>query len=575
MHNISGDWRKCLLALAITLIFLFITGWYLSTYDFVPVWDQIGYWGRTLRFNSALDQHPVHTALYALQSVNVDDYNQLQSWIMSLAVRLLPTWKGTFFAELALVSVPVSLLLTAYIIGLVGRDAERAFIPCYVCILFFPTLLYPVLGGYLDEVGVLLFVAVVVALTDESLLEGWGKPFASGVSCFGLLCIRRWFVYGLIGIVVYTLLWWAIYLARRKGDRKRAIARVGKAALFVAAGGVLTAIPFLGFVKHSLSGGYSAAYASWRWFGGYTEKVADLVGAFGWGWLLLGAVSYLFFAVGTRSGAENDQKILTSSPSAFIATVAAVFTFWQTQDLSAQHRYIFTPFLIIAMAAPIVAALEHRSDTARKACAFLLPAFGVTGFLFSFSVLPAPATAIPLFTGSTLMSPLQQGDVEEKEQLVNYLNDVVTTNDSVYFASASINVNSTLVESVNLSMGNVDDSMNVCSADVDSRDGFNTGFFDCDYVVAAVPTQYHMRPENERVVGALSEGVSDSLSVVGSHYEAMRSFNMDGDAKVTVYRKIRDYTDDEVRQLQKQFDGFYPDLPELFHDRFDTYLANR
>ena len=276
-----------------------------------------------------------------------------------------------------------------------------------------------------------------------------------------------------------------------------------------------------------------------------------------------------------REVIEGHQKILTSSPSAFIATVAAVFTFWQTQDLSAQHRYIFTPFLIIAMAAPIVAALEHRSDTARKACAFLLPAFGVTGFLFSFSVLPAPATAIPLFTGSTLMSPLQQGDVEEKEQLVNYLNDVVTTNDSVYFASASINVNSTLVESVNLSMGNVDDSMNVCSADVDSRDGFNTGFFDCDYVVAAVPTQYHMRPENERVVGALSEGVSDSLSVVGSHYEAMRSFNMDGDAKVTVYRKIRDYTDDEVRQLQKQFDGFYPDLPELFHDRFDTYLANR
>lgn len=575
LRRAFADGRTRFSLLTVSCLFLLLTGWYLSTYHFVPTWDQIGYWGDTLQFNRALDNSPVHAAGSALVGVNRYDYNRIQTWIMSLPVRLLPSWKGTYFAELALISMPVALLLAAYVVSRVDEARECALVPCFACALLFPTMLYPVLYGYLDEVGVLLLVALLAALTDESLLEGRLRPFLAGLGCFGLMCIRRWFVYADIGLAFVTLVWWALYLARTE-NRRAEFRRVARAAGFVVLGAIVTAVPFAGFVWRSVMGGYSTAYASWTRFGDYATKLADLIGAFGWGWLVAGIAAYVWLAIHAVRRHGVRFETLAMPPLLVAAVLVAVLAFWQTQDFSPQHRYIFTPFLFAAVAVPLVSALSTAGRHTGKIAGAALPIVSLVGFLCSFGVVPVSASLpVPLPTGSLLMRPFRQGDVEQKEELVAYLDDMTASDDPVYFTCASGNVNQSLVKSVAYSNGLVEPLVDVQRADVDSRDGFNTTFFDCEYVVAATPTQLHMVPENERVVCVLNEGVTDPASMIGSHYEELRSFQMDGDVEVSVYRRTRDYTDDEVRELQAEFDSHYPDLPDLFHDRFDDYLASR
>ena len=62
LRRAFADGRTRFSLLTVSCLFLLLTGWYLSTYHFVPTWDQIGYWGDTLQFNRALDNSPVHAA---------------------------------------------------------------------------------------------------------------------------------------------------------------------------------------------------------------------------------------------------------------------------------------------------------------------------------------------------------------------------------------------------------------------------------------------------------------------------------------------------------------------------------
>lgn len=561
--------------LAFSCAFLIITGWYLSSYRFVPAWDQIGYWSQTLQFNQMLDAHPVRAALRALASVNTNDYNFIQCWIMSVPIRLLPTWKGTFFAELLLTAVPVALLIAAYIVSIAGLKAEKFLTPCYACVLLFPTMLYPILWGYLDEVGVLLLAVLLVVITDESLVESRAHPLFAGIGFFGLMCIRRWFVYAVIALAIIAIVWWTIYLVRAD-DRTLAIKRVFRAAAFVILGGLIAAVPFAGFVHRSLTGGYSTSYASWTRFGDYAAKASDLVKAFGWGWLMIGLIAYVWNVVSYIRHRDIRFETIALPPTLVLAAAVAVVAFWQTQDFSPQHRYIFTPLLIAAVATPLAASAALSRRRVADVAGVVLPLVGLIGFFSAFGILPAAPSpfSIPMPTGISLMRPFHQDDVEQKKELVSYLEDVVPSSTPVYFTCASGSINSSLVLSVSCSRGNPVVPINVQGADVDSRDGFRTSFFDSEYVVTATPTQLHMVPENERVVCVLNEGVTDPSSMIGSHYEAVKEFQMDGGVVVTVYHRIRGYTSDEVRQLQDLFDAYYPQLPELFRDRFEAYIES-
>ncbi|MEG3147983.1 hypothetical protein U1839_25315 [Sphingomonas sp. RT2P30] len=79
--------------------------------------------------------------------------------------------------------------------------------------------------------------------------------------------------------------------------------------------------------------------------------------------------------------------------------------------------------------------------------------------------------------------------------------------DQVYVAASSQLINSSI-----LAMGCRDMQPELCphiavTQDIDRRDGFPRGMLDADYVVLATPTQYHVRPEDQRVVGVVARDI--------------------------------------------------------------------
>ena len=129
-------------------------------------------------------------------------------------------------------------------------------------------------------------------------------------------------------------------------------------------------------------------------------------------------------------------------------------------------------------------------------------------------------------------------DVKEKGEFVEYLRNQTRGSSLVYFAAASSDLNSSLPYTYYLPSSTTS-PFPVAGADVDSRDGFNTDFFNADFVVTSDPVSLHMSRDKEQVVYILNKLVRDHSSYVGRHYIEKRSFSFDNDVRVTVYEKTK------------------------------------
>ena len=288
----------------ISALFLLFGGWYFSRYHFIPTWDNASYWMSTLQFNKSLFSSPRTAILQALDSVNTSDYNQLLCWILSFPVLVLPTWAGSFYTELILVLIPSSLLMSGFMkIQLERiRNSKGNVIPLWViyCVfLLIPLAARPIFSGYLDGVGYLLFISLVIALLDDSLLSRKFSIIVIGLGISGAFLIRRWFVFAVIGLVVTVSIYWIFRMwFFDSARRRRVFLRLCIVVVLLALGALLPLLTlFRGFLWRSFSGNYSASYQSWTLYDSYIDKWGHLGYDFGWIWLVLSWISIIIFFV--------------------------------------------------------------------------------------------------------------------------------------------------------------------------------------------------------------------------------------------------------------------------------------
>lgn len=557
--------------LLITLLFGLFGWWYLSLYHFVPTWDQIGYWGMTLDFNQSLDGRPFHTILNALQSVNTQDYNLLQCWIMSLPVKLNQSWAGAFYSEMLLISVPVAFVLASFVADKTHSNTSSS-IAIYAFMVANPVLLFPVFDGYLDEVGVLLFACVIAAVFDDGFINRSWDLIVIGAGIVVIVLLRRWFVYGIIPLVAICFAYWIIYLVQNKSQQT--LRNIGRCVLKTSIGACVTLMPFYGFVMRSISGGYSEQYRSWTYIDSLSGKVIDTINHFGWIWILLAAFALVGYLLPTNKRSTVDGYPVIILVSLFvIAGACGCLLFWNTQDFSSQHYYFFAPYILVAISIPIATLLS----TQQKARAQVLLAVGcsvlsILGCCNALGLLEKQQRDYSLLPTLVLTPPKDSG-YDEKYQMVHDLEAMAGTQDGVYFACASLDINYSILNSVSYSERAASTPVNYCFADVDSRDGFNTGFFTCEYVVATNPVSLHMSQNNERVVSTINEGILDPASLIGRHYSLVNKYQISS-CEVRIYKLTSSWTYEEVEELAAYFENLYPQWPALFEDRFNEYLSS-
>lgn len=570
--------------IVISALFLLFGGWYFNRYHFIPIWDSANYWMATLNFNNALFSAPRNAILQMIDSVNMSDYNNLLCWVMSFPVHLFPNWTGTFFTELLLAIIPSSLLMSAFLYSkadsLLGPIKKPLALPIfYLLILLTPVALRPVFSGYLDAMGFLLFVALFVSLFDNDFPNRRFGSISIGLGLCCVLLIRRWFVFGVMGLAVSVAIYWICQImGSQLSDRlsifKRLIARGATIAISFFAPVLLF---FTGFLRRSFGGDYSQSYSSWTAYDSYGAKFANCFKEFGWFWVGLSLISVLIIIgahVWRFKAAENVDFVglWTFAIAVCAGALTALLFFWHIQDFSPQHWYIIIPELWTVTLLPLFVAVSFFSLTScRIVCGVVIAVLSITNCATGLSVVSVPGT-LGKVTNVNIQGPFVQTDLEQKGAFVEYLKEKTRGKDMVYFAAASSNLNSSLPQTYYLPYSFAQ-PFPVASADVDSRDGFNTQFFESKYVVTSDPVSVHMAKKNERVVCELNSLVRHQSSYIGRHYQKDRSFRFSNGTKVTVYEKVSPFGKSDVLRLQEYFTKIYPNDNKLFKDRFSEYMS--
>ncbi|WEV73876.1 hypothetical protein OZX74_08340 [Bifidobacterium sp. ESL0798] len=567
----------------VSAVFLVFGGWYFTRYHFIPIWDNAFYWMATLSFNNTLFSIPHDTIVQMFDSVNKSDYNQLLCWVMSFPVHLFPNWTGTFFTELILAVIPASLLMAAFLWDKVDvfLGPNKKPLPMwvfYLLVLLTPVALRPVFSGYLDGMGFLLFVALFVSLFDSDLPNRRFGAIAIGLGLCCVFLIRRWFVFGVIGLAVSVVIYWVCQIIRSKAqDRLLLFKKLVLRAITIAVALFAPVLLFFqGFLNRSFGGDYSQSYHSWTLFNSYSAKFANLFEEFGWLWFALSLISiaviaWMYLKKSQVAEGLDFAGLAMLVISSYVGVLASLLVFWRIQDFSPQHWYIVIPGLWIAVLLPLLLAFSIPVLVSRRAIT------GTIAVVLSIANCATGLSAVsaPGILGKVMNAPIQtpfvQSDVEQKSAFVEYLKQKTQGTDMVYFAAASSDLNSTLPQTYFLPYAYIQ-PFPVASADVDSRDGFNTQFFDSKYVVTSSPVSVHMTKKNERVVCELNALVRDKSSYLGRHYKQDRSFQFSKKTTVTVYEKISPIEKDDVVRLQQYFTRIYPGSNKLFKDRFDEYL---
>ena len=98
--SLAGEWhestsRAKVATVLVGALFIVFSACYFGCYDFYPTWDSINYWQSALDFNKSLDASELQTLFSMFDSIGSQDYNLLICWVVSLLVRIFPSWVGT------------------------------------------------------------------------------------------------------------------------------------------------------------------------------------------------------------------------------------------------------------------------------------------------------------------------------------------------------------------------------------------------------------------------------------------------------------------------------------------------
>ena len=102
------------------------------------------------------------------------------------------------------------------------------------------------------------------------------------------------------------------------------------------------------------------------------------------------------------------------------------------------------------------------------------------------------------------------------------------------------------------------------TADIDTRDGFPKEALKADVVLLATPTQYHVRAEDQRIVGLLARDVRERRGIGTSFEQLPGEYALSNGIRVQVFRRVNPLRSEDVNALSEELLRAYPTRGDLF-----------
>ena len=316
---------------------------------------------------------------------------------------------------------------------------------------------------------------------------------------------------------------------------------------------------FFTFIKRSISYNIGTAYSAYQLGLDFPTRIfvhAEFLGLLLYAILIVGA--FLSF---------RNRKLFACSVFFLTWIFISVFLICRIQLMDRQHYYIMIlPFAMLI--ATTVAGTFSKNKHLGVMLIFILT------FNFFQSYLGNFGGRLSSFFTASYTIPVRH-DIDDLKILVSDLNKMTASNGKrIYLLASSGLYNSATLQAVYLPERHGALQSLMTTADVDLRDGFPTSFFDADFIIVPEPMQTHLRPQDQSVVVALSEGIQHSPPI-SRHFKQIKEYSFSPNdisaVKFKLYEKISPYEKSDVDFVENYFVELYPNQPELFKNRFEKY----
>lgn len=535
---------------------------------YIYFWDWGWYWMRFRELSASLAQDPLQTLQTVAADVPRADYNLLPIVPLAPLGWLLGTARLPYVLAITNLFLLPAVLLFGLLVGRLsrecgGRATYAVFALAISTILILHPLWAPVLRGQPDVVGVLI-IALILLIYLGKPLDQQRLPVLLGMGL--LLCLlvllRRWYAYWAVALFPAAALAQAVALIGRHGLAWRTYLRAVRNIVII---GVtfLTALFSLAepFAVRALVTDYSDIFSAYKGTRSLREA-AEVAARYLGQPLLVGGVAGLAWLTLRRE---------TRAFGAFLAAQAAIafVLFIRVQDLAQHHYYLLVPALAVGIAALQAAVWISMARTWQKSL--------VAGLIFTLLLAGSAAVFLPAAAAvcgrleallpQVRYFPLVRNDLTALDGLMDSLEALERKQaGDIYAVTSSVVLNHDILRNACLLSPR---PRTICGRvlithDVDKRDGFPHQFLQARYAVVAVPIQYHLHPEDQRVIGVLAREILSGGGIGAAFQRLPGETVLDDGVRVWIYERVRPFEQPALAALFEELARYYPQHKAMF-----------
>ena len=535
---------------------------FLSREHYIYFWDWNFYHSRFVEFTLLLKQRPILAVRTLIHSIRHTEYSFIAPSLLSPLGLLFGTSRLVYILGiLNLFALPAIALFCLSVKKAVNASAWHFYVVFAAIMLLAPTFWIPILTGYYDVIGILIIGLILFLYFKKNLLEQTPIDLARIALLLILLVLtRRWYGYWVVGF--FAALGISELFFQEKIILKTFIKNLGKlfilglCSLLIF---VLTAKPiFLQLIQTN----YYDIYSGYRLNSPFLQSLWQAASNYGIVVLALVLVGF-YFSI-KNSNAKRLGWFF------FFHTIIACGLFARVQFFDRHHHYLFLPAIIFYLSCFIFYghSLIKRQFIKRGfllACLLFLAFNFILAFSYKTQRLIAP---VKIFFSGARHLPLTRNDFREINSLLSFLNSL--PKGKIYILASSLNLNGELI--ANSCQLKENQNFSVCSQifttyDIDKRDGFPWQFLDAEYVLTTEPLQFHINPDGQRLIGLISNQITEQKGIGKSFLRLKENFILDNGIKVKIYKKISPIDRTELNNLLKIFIELYPDQKKLFENK--------
>lgn len=535
--------------------------YHLSQEKTIHFWDSSLYWIYSINTSNNFFSNFNGQIKDLYYSINNNDYNTLPTLILALPMKLFGGNYQVYTLSVLNLYILPTLLLTILLIRKILNDSNLTEKPSLQIISILVPFLFvpfdiPLFNGFLDSAGMIFIILLLMMIYSDNFIRF--SITRNSVFTFLLMMLiftRRWYVFFAVGLIASFFLISTLNILHQYGKYrwKLLLIYVGNILSTGILCLIISVVFFKNFLIRSILNNYVLAYSAYQ-KGNFTQNLWLAIQYFGPLFILImiiGAVLLLY----SKKGKKFILILLMELPLTFCL-------FIRIQSFSDQHYYLLSVQLCVLLTIGIVVVLSYLNRVYLKNSVKIVLIFAI---IYNYSQTFIPE--LNIYRNSFVLSnytvyPQVRNDIPQLDKMAHTLNKLTSgSSERIYLLSSSFTLNSSILKNLYLPSHQNAIPALYTTHDVDLRDGFPNEFFRAKYVLVADPVQYHLRPDNQLVIGALANLFLRSKRI--DNFKLLHSYRIDNNVTVKLFKRTGPFKRVYIDKIRKIFREHYKNNPFL------------